>query len=200
MAKKKKPRKIVEYTLPRLKVDADKLILAADPGSKNFGIALVGIKKGRIKVYANAVMMTPLDTLVDFNASSALFIDELSKWMDYKPNGVIAERFQTRGNGGPLIELVGAMIGMMRGCYQETPVKLTIASTWKNKVQRRFDVDLKEVYPTTAVQPHQLDAALIGVYGLETGLGKEVDYNLEDIIRQVEKTSLIGLKKSKGTK
>lgn len=200
MAKKKKPRKIVEYVFPKLSIDADKVVLAADPGSKNFGIALVGLKNGKIKVYANSVMMRPLDSLVIFNGASDLFMAEFAAWMKYEPHGIVAERFQTRGNSGPLIELVSAMLGLIRGRYKKVPIKLTIASTWKNRVQRRFNVDLKEVYPTTAVQPHQLDAALIGVYGLEIGLGKEVDYNLEDIIQQVEKTSLIGLKKSKGTK
>jgi hypothetical protein len=80
------------------------------------------------------------------------------------------------------------------------PLKLTIASAWKNKVQKRFEVDLKEIYPTTGVQPHQLDAALIGIYGLEQGLGRDLDYDLRDVIAQVEATSLLLLKKKKEPK
>ena len=86
------------------------------------------------------------------------------------------------------------MLGLVAGTYPKVPFKLTIASSWKNKVQKRFDVDLKEVYTETLVQPHQLDAALIGIYGLEQGLKRDLDYSLEDIISQAEATSLIGLR------
>ena len=120
--------------------------------------------------------------------------------MIYQPDGIIAERFQTRGNGGPLIEQVSSMLGLIRGRYPKIPIKLTVASAWKNKLNRRFECDLKEIYPTVAVQPHQLDATLIGVYGLESGLDTNIDYDLEDIISQVENTSLIGLRKMKEPK
>lgn len=192
MAKKKPTRKIIEYALPKLRIDADRVVLSADPGSRNFGIGLVGIKNERIKVYANAVMMYPLNDLVSFNQAAGPFSKELKEWMSFKPNGMIAERFQTRGNSGPLIEQVGAMIGIMKGQYPKVPFKLTIASTWKNRLQKRFGVDLKDIYPRVSVQPHQLDAVLIGVYGLEQGLSKEIDYDLDNIIQQVEDTSLIG--------
>lgn len=194
MARKKKTKKIIPYELPELDIQADKLVLGADPGSKNFGISLVGLHKGKVTVYANSVMMCPVDSLVEFSRTSTAFLRELKGWMAYQPDGVVAERFQTRGNGGPLIELVSSMLGLIRGRYPTLPVKLTIASAWKNRVQRRFGVDLREIYPEIAVQPHQLDAALIGVYGLEEGLQTTIDYDLEDIIAQVESTSLIGTK------
>ena len=110
---------------------------------------------------------------------------------------MIAERFQTRGNGGPLIEMVSCMLGLLAGTYPKLPIKFTIASAWKNKVQRRFNVDLKEVYKEIAVAPHQLDAALIAIYGLEAGTGIEIDYSLDEVIAQVEQTSLLDLKKRK---
>ena len=201
MARKKKtakPRKIEDYrsrlgaALKRA-ATADKLLLACDPGSKNFGIALVGLERGRVKVYANAVMMYPVDNLVNFNESSKRFLREISFWMRPDPSGIVAERFQTRGNLGPLVEMVSSMLGLMRGHFNK-PVKLTIASTWKNRFNRRFQTDLKEIYPTVLVQPHQLDASLIGVFGLEEGLQKTLAYTPADIIKQVEATSLIPLK------
>ena len=174
--------------------NADKLVLGCDPGSKNFGISLVGIEDGVIRVYANSVMMYPVNNLVDFNAAYTGFEKELKLWMSAKPQGIVAERFQTRGNGGPLIEQVSAMLGIMRGRYHATPMKLTIASTWKNRFNRRFGTDLKEIYPELDVQPHQFDAALIGVFGIEEGLQEQVDYDIQDIVAQVEATSLIRLK------
>ena len=196
MARKKKPKKITRYTMPNLVIKADKLVLSADPGSRNFGIALVGLENNQVKVYANSVMMQPVDDLVAFTDTSTKFMAEIRQWMAFSPDGVVAERFQTRGGAsmGPLIEMVSAMLGLIRGRYPKIPIKLTIASAWKNRVQRRFGVDLREVYTEIAVQPHQLDAALIGVFGLEEGLGVTLDYDLADFIEQVEATSLIGTK------
>lgn len=194
MARKKKPKKITRYTMPNLVIKADKLVLSADPGSRNFGIALVGLENNQVKVYANSVMMQPVDDLVAFTDTSTTFLKEIQQWMAFRPDGVVAERFQTRGNGGPLIEMVSSMLGLIRGRYPKIPIKLTIASAWKNRVQRRFGVDLREVYTEIAVQPHQLDAALIGVFGLEEGLATVLDYDLDDVIAQVEATSLIGTK------
>ena len=200
MAKKKKARKVRVYELPKLNLTkAEHLVLACDPGSANFGIALVGLSKGKVKVYANAVLMEPLNDLVDFNGKCKTFIDELDTWMAFKPGGVVAERFQTRGLSGPVIEQVSAMLGLIKGRYN-IPVKLTIASVWKNRVQRRFNIDLKEVYEDSSVQPHQIDAALIGVFGLEIGLQKVLDYTIHDVVSQVEATTLIGHKGDKHLK
>ena len=193
---KKKPRKFRVYELPKLRIKATKLVLACDPGSVNFGIALVGLRNDKPKVYANAVLMAPVNDLVQFNRSSAEFLAEFDQWMAFKPDGIVAERFQTRGNGGPLIEQVSAMLGLVKGRYH-IPVKLTVASTWKNKVQRRFGIDLKEVYAEADVQPHQIDACLIGVFGLEEGLGKTLEWNFQTVIDQASRTSLIGHKGDK---
>jgi len=196
MAKKaRKPNKPYQLgDLPAV-IDADTLVLGCDPGSTNFGISLVGVSRGQVKVYANSVLMHPVNDLVNFVTSSDKFLLEISYWMRCKPSGITGERFQTRGNGGPLIEQVSAMLGLLRGRYPKVPIKLTIASAWKNRFNRRHSCDLKEIYPTVGVQPHQLDATLIGVFGLETGLELTLDYNLEDLYTQVERTSLIGLRK-----
>ncbi len=201
MAKKRKaPKPNAEYVLPAsLGGRPEKLLLAMDPGSRNFGIALVGIEKGKPRVYANSVLTRPLNDLVAFNAARTIFLKEIAGWMAFKPDGIIGERFQTRGNGGPLIEQVSAMLGLIGGQYPKVPVKLTIASAWKNAFNTRFSCDLKEIYPEIGVQPHQLDAALIGVYGLEKGTGIKLEYKPADIIKQVESTSLIGLRKRKQT-
>jgi hypothetical protein len=202
MARKKKlnPKPNTPYELPTgLKLVADKFVLGLDPGSKNMGISLVGVHNGKVKVFANSVMMHPVNNLVNFSRSSDAFLWEIFQWVDMqKPDGIIAERFQTRGHGGSLIEMVSSMLGLIRGALPNTPIKLTIASAWKNKFNRRFECDLKDIYPDVLVQPHQLDATLIGIFGLEAGTsGGDLDYDFNDIIKQVEATSLIGLRKVK---
>lgn len=194
---KKKPKPNAEYTLPDKFPRVEKLVLGLDPGSRNFGIAAVGFRNNKVGVLANSVLTNPVNDLVSFAASSDRFLKEIDRWVQkFQPNGFVAERFQTRGNGGPLIEQVSAMLGLIRGRYPHIPIKLTVASAWKNKVRRRFDTDLKiDTYPTIDVQPHQLDASLIGIYGIEFGIGRDVDYSLEKICAQCERTSLIELKR-----
>ena len=152
MKKQEKPNK--PYELPTVIVPTRNVVLSIDPGSKNQGIALVGIEQGKVKVYANAIMMKPVNDLVNFAKSSKAFTNELSWWMDmYEPMGIIAERFQARGLMGNTGEMVSTMLGLIRGSYPTVAIKLTVASTWKNRVQRRFKVDLKEIYPTLSVKP-----------------------------------------------
>lgn len=215
MAKKRKkiPKPNEFYTLPsKLDGNPEKLVLALDPGSRNFGISLVGLEKGEPRCYMNSVMMRPIDDLVAFEIKKRNFLIEIAGWMKYGPGGVVAERFQTRGSAsmGPLIEQVSLMLGLISGTYPSTPIKLTIASVWKNSMQRRFAAeylddpemaneegkfDLRAVYKQIAVEPHQLDASLIGIYGLEQGLGLTLDFDFADWISQVEATSRIALKK-----
>lgn len=201
--KKKEQKPNTPYTLPKVLVGKpEKLMLAMDPGSRNFGIALVGLERGKPKCYLNSVMMRPVNDLVAFALTRKNFLTEVKGWMKYGPNGIIAERFQTRGGSsmGPLIEQVSAMLGLIGGTYPDVPIKLTIASVWKNSMQRRFQNDLKEVYKRVRVQPHQLDASLIGIYGLEQGLGITIDFDFEDWIKQVESTSRIPLRRERKVK
>lgn len=197
MKKRKQHKPNQDYTLPNGdKFKSTKYVLGLDPGSKNFGIALVGLRDGKPRVYANSVLVNPVNDLINFPKTSDAFLAEIARWMAIVPvSGIVGERFQTRGNGGPLIEQVSAMLGLIRGRYPNIPIKLTVASAWKNKIRRRFDTDLRDIYPDVDVQPHQLDATLIGVFGLESGLGQDIDYTLDDIIKQCEQTSRIDLKK-----
>ncbi len=197
MKKRKQQKQNQPYDLPNgNKFKSTKYVLGLDPGSRNFGIALVGLRDGKPKVYANSVLVHPVNDLINFPRASDEFMAEIARWMAIVPiSGIVGERFQTRGNGGPLIEQVSAMLGLIRGRYPNIPIKLTVASAWKNKIRRRFDTDLRDIYPDVDVQPHQLDASLIGVFGLEAGLGQDLDYTLDDIIKQCEQTSRIDLKK-----
>jgi len=203
MKKKKKYKPKQVYVLPDSPLgthfDVEKSVLGLDPGSRNFGISLVGLsKENRPVVFANSVLMHPVNDLVNFGKGSEEFLNEIRSWTDmHTPSGIVGERFQTRGNMGPLIEQVSAMLGLIRGRYSKIPLKLTVASAWKNKIRRRFGVDLKELYPEIAVQPHQLDATLIAIFGLESGLNRDLDYSLEDVVAQCEATSLIDLKNNR---
>ena len=164
------------------------------------GIALIGLKEDRLGVIANSVLTNPINDLVRVNASRTAFVGEVDRWVDmYQPDAIIAERFQTRGGGasmGKSIECISAMLGLLLERY-ELPVKLVVASQWKNKFQKRFGVDLKDIYKQIRVAPHALDACLIGCYGLEAGMGQDFEYTPELITSMAEKRSCLPLKRER---
>lgn len=197
--KKRRIRPNAEYVLPEKgqAPKCSKYVLGLDPGSRNFGIAAVGLRGDTPVVAASAVLTNPVNDLVSFNGCRTLFLAEIDRWVStFEPVAIVAERFQMRGvSGGPLIEQVSAMLGLVAGRYPDIPVKLTIASAWKNKVQRRFEIDLREdVYPSSRAPAHQIDASLIGVFGLEAGIGTDLSYTPDNIVEQVESTSLTKIK------
>lgn len=195
--KKKIPKPNKPYTLEPCNRKHDHRILSLDPGTRNFGAAVVGVIDGRIDVVANSILMNPMLTLVDnYRTQQNIFIEELEEWFSlYKPDAIIAERFMTRGFGGPLIELVSTMNGIITMIRRDIPVKVIAASTWKNQWHRRFDTPLDYMYKVCRTAPHPLDATLIGCYGLEVALQSELKYGPKSIVRMVEATSRLPLKR-----
>lgn len=203
MAKKKPRKPNATYELPaKPSQKYKKCVLALDPGSRNMGISCVGItQKGKVVVLANSILTNPIISMVDDIAGQKQrFTDELDQWMLlFRPNGIILERFQSRGGMGPLIELVTLMLGIILTRYKR-PVKFITAATWKNAFHRKYDAELDSMYKVCKTPPHQLDATLIGCYGLEFGLPGPIHYTPEGIMDQVAATSLLPLIKRKGVK
>ena len=46
------------------------------------------------------------------------------------------------------------------------------------------------MYDYINTTPHQLDASLIGCYGLEAAQGKQLNFTVESILQQVYKTGV----------
>jgi hypothetical protein len=193
--RKRGARPNAEYTLPPCVLQPDTIrVLTLDPGSRNAGIACVATKKQRVKVVANSIITNPINDLTQFGPLRDTYVAEIDRWITtFKPNGIIAERFQTRGIGGPLIEQVSIMLGIIAGRYPHIPIKLITAATWKNDFHRNHDCTLDDLYRLTLTTPHQLDACFIGIYGLEVGTGQTMHYDPRDIVSQAEDTSLVRL-------
>lgn len=206
MAKKKKVKANKEYELLPCKRKHDWRILSTDPGTRNFGIACIGVKNNKIDVIASSILTNPISILTSgHSAQRDLYIAELMRWINlYSPDAYIAERFQTRGNGGPTIELVSTMNALLPTMVPK-PYKYIVASQWKNDFNKRwvdsdyddYDTPLKALYDRCLTAPHQLDGSLIGVYGLEQALDQRLVYDLRTIVEQVEATSLMKLRKRK---
>ena len=199
---KKAPKPNRSYELRPERRKHDLRILSLDPGSRNMGIACVAVKDATIDVVANSILTNPITSLVDnYMQRRELFLAELERWIDlYQPKAVVMERFQTRGNGGPLIELVSTMNAAVGIIDRDMQCKFITAATWKNKFNRRFDNALDDMYKECLTTPHQLDAILIGCYGLEVGLQKELSYTPEGIIKLAQATSVLPLRKTRATK
>jgi len=157
------------------------------------------LKTHRAAILANAVMSNPIHGLTKdvLEHQRNAFLWELDQWVDlFDPNAIVAERFQSRGLKGSLVESVNLMLGVILGTYRERSVRLITAATWKNRFQKAHEVDLKNVYKVCGAQPHQLDATLIGLWALEQGLGP-FPHSVRSVLAQVEDTSLVRLSKRK---
>jgi Holliday junction resolvasome RuvABC endonuclease subunit len=203
MAKKKPRKPNAAYMLPdKPSKKYVKCLLALDPGSRNMGISCVGVtKKGKVRVLANSILTNPFTTMVgDIKEQKQLFLGEIDSWVKlYKPNGIIMERFQSRGGMGPLIELVTLMLGILVGTYN-LPIKMITAATWKNAWHRKNEEELNDMYKECLTTPHQLDSILIGCYGLHVATGMPTIGSAKGIMRQAADTSLLPLIKRKGLK
>jgi hypothetical protein len=187
-----------------VKAEHTATVLALDPGSKNMGIAVVEVNlvTGKVDVLANAVMEHPVNSLLpeDLKSQVQAFLTELGTWVGiYRPDAIVAERFQSRGLKGTLTECVNIMLGLILGTYPQIQTRLLTASTWKNRFQKRHAIKLDGLYKTIRTAPHQLDACLIGLWALEQGSGA-FDYTLDWLLPTVEATSLNKLKRKKVSK
>lgn len=193
--KKKNRKPNAEYTLPVVKLKSmTKRVLALDPGSKNMGISVVAMNKNReLRVVANSIVTSPIYDLTKFSTQREMFLAEMDRWFDlYKPNAIVAERFQTRGLLGPLVEIVSVMLGLLAGRYN-VPIKLITAATWKNDFNRRFPYQLDDLYKKARVTPHQLDSCLIGAFGLELGTQSSIDYDPVKFMHSAESSACLRL-------
>jgi hypothetical protein len=174
-------------------------IFAHDPGSRNYGYAIVeGRRIGHriaYRVVENGLCPCPINDLKNHDIRRKQRTSYL-KWIrgivcKHKIAGMFAERYMTRGIKGPTIESVNMMLGMLQSL--ELPDRYIPAVVWKNAVARQ-GIDLKSEYRLCCTAPHQLDASLIGVYGIHQVFGVK-DFGSMDkrqfikLVHQIENTS-----------
>jgi len=102
---------------------------------------------------------------------------------EYRPNIVIAERFQTRGLKGTTIEAISIMLGVIALYCHRNKIQfiLVTAATWKNQANRLFKLDdFYVVGKDMGFTPHECDALIMGLYAASKEKG-----NMEKWITQV---------------
>jgi hypothetical protein len=167
-------------------------ILGCDPGVRNFGIAVIeyDMEPFKAKILMNRMVLHTVDDLKGSNAKLQIlaYEKELKKVIkEFKIESICAERFQTRGNGGPTIEYVSVMIGRMATMVKQEVLYIT-AAQWKNRINAQVSLD--EMY-SLSPSNHQLDASLIGLYGAQqiNGIQPYQKINPKQWVDQVKKTN-----------
>ena len=168
---------------------ARKVIISADPGKENFSVA--------IQVIDNDIPSIEYVQLIPFRITELRenanppFLEQLEKFIGffnyiiktYNPIECTMERFQIRfRTGGAVAEVVNIMIGIC--CVlcqqQQIPMKLVIASEWKNHYNRISEISLEETYRCVKkLPPHIIDSAFIGLY---YSMKNEKFYSRDNII------------------
>lgn len=185
-------------------------IFAHDPGSRNYGYAIVeGQKKGNkieVRILENGLCPCPMNNLKDHKIRQKqrdLYLDwvysTVKKW---NVQGMFAERYMTRGIKGPTIESVNMMLGLLQSLCM--PDRYIPAAVWKNAV-RRQGIDLGSEYKICKTAPHQLDASLIGVWAVyqafnEKDFGAMNQRRFVKLIDNIERTSRAKLYNRKTTR
>lgn len=172
-------RKTKKWKQPASSLNTDKKlrILALDPGTKNFGIAVVEYcpDKQRLKLIGtNLLANTITQPQAYLQEQNKYFRQELKELeRKYGPFDLwIAERFQSRGRGGGnAIECINLMVGSVLSLWPNKEQTFITASTWKNCANRSFSLD--DVYDKLGKTrtPHEWDALCLGVYRLSQIFG-----------------------------
>lgn len=175
------------------------IVISADPGTKNFAITVASHKLVNGKMVSKILGTCMIDTTIkDLNSDVAASIARFEKTLrkirkEYGPSLAYVERFQSRGLKGTTIECINIMLGIFVRVFSDLNPTLLLASTWKNRLNKRFD--LKELYKTSGLMSkksiktvHELDSMFIGFYGFcrEHKLPYFEMFNTDNIDRFVE--------------
>ena len=181
-------------------------VFANDPGSRNSGFAIVKgtLDKRRrlqIKVVKNGMLFKLVTQLKDnatLNKEAEEFKQTIVKIVNkFGIDQIIIERFMTRGLGGPLIEIVSVMIGLVLGIV---PVQAIPAVTWKVWAKKQ-SLDLDAMYKAARVPPHQVDSVCMAIFKLAKELdAKIVKFNNKKLLAIIEATSTTKLKNKRKPK
>ncbi len=159
------------------------MILAIDPGEKNYAYSYINIidytfKTGTLK---NTVRNLKKDKTQLF---LTLYVEELSKIIQKinlnEKDIVIVERWTPRGaRQGTMAETINIMIGSLFTLIS-CDFELVSASTWKNWFNRNYktkDQQIWDLIQNPTLTDHQADTIGISAWYMETVLNMENSWN-----------------------
>ena len=149
------------------------VILALDPGLRNYGYSIIHSENGKTRVIRSGRIFTTVVQLTvglvpQFKAHS----QTIRQLMDqYSVTHLIVERYMSRRMGGITIEAVNIMIGgLLEICTEKGVFFRCISSAqWKNASNRSSEGFLEDEYrfgKAEKVTNHTIDATMIGLFAL----------------------------------
>ena len=149
-------------------------ILGLDPGTTNFGYAVLATKGTRFKPVDVGKVQNRMNRMENIQQQCVMFKEEMLGYITrHKPNVIIVERFMNRGRfSGATGEYVSMMIGILIDLAITHNIEMHIVNpaTWKNAVSRALDKKkpkvkrLDRMYAYTLSEPHELDAYMMTHY------------------------------------
>lgn len=150
-----------------------KTILAIDPGKVNMGYSIIQQKGSKYRILKRGMVKNTIRDLkpVNLKDTVSIFNNEIDDLIEtFSVSEVSMERFVSRGLLGSLSEYICIMQGIISIHPKISTFNLITAATWKNSFNKRYA--LKEFYKQAKkikIQPHEIDALLIGLYFLSKG-------------------------------
>lgn len=149
-------------------------VLGSDPGKNNSAIGIVHVLLSDPTQYrvveTGMVSSVVRDLTTDPMRQAAAYRKEmLAIVRKHEVDVITVERFQNRGRfSGNTGELVSMMIGVLFG-LPVLDVKVITAAQWKNAFNRVGC--LEDLYKSSELVAHRVDASSIGLYGASQYLG-----------------------------
>jgi len=163
------------------------VILSFDPGVKNMGWCITEVRRKNYRILQCGMLRHTVSDLKGKQgqqmADMILEINKILRHNLLKIGGlrkVVAERFMARGMRQTTGELISTMLGALILLFITPGLELVTASTWKNQANRHLPMLMKKVkkrngwkklekpieavYEVAQIEPHIVDAALIGIY------------------------------------
>lgn len=161
------------------------LVMGCDGGTLNFGVSVIEIGNCIRPVYSTLLTATINNAtnkesvtkwrkdvgmaVPPFDESSRIFQENIRNIVQkFPPDFVTAERFQTRGFGGPTIEHISLMNAFIFAETGSARRVLIPAAEWKARVNAWYPLESIYMEATEiGLTHHHVDSSLIGLYGAQ---------------------------------
>ena len=151
-----------------------RILLSIDPGKVNMGYSITEYKNNTVCILKVGMIQNTIQDLKGYNIKPVVlaFNKEICALIrKFKVTEVTMERFVSRGLLGSLSEFICIMQGILAINTRIKVFNLVMAATWKNAFNKNYN--LKDFYKEAKakqIEPHEIDAVLIGLYFLNKDL------------------------------
>lgn len=146
-------------------------ILALDPGTVNFGWAVLEVNRRRVRIVKCGKLQRAeliKELTADMRPPSTAYARHIRRLLKKsKADILVSERYSTRirGTTGEAVNIMtGIGVSEFLKRRPEGTVSLLMSMTWKPAMTKWLGAELKTLYKLCKIEAHPVDACLIGVY------------------------------------